>query len=80
MYFIFSFRINFQFYVFGVSLCYLFNHVLSCFIFIIIVLTAHAYIGLWMCIHMIIDNHLPVIGQKYVWRYVCVFGFKYKCA
>ena len=35
-------------------------------------------IGLWMYIYMIIENHLPIQGQKYEWRFVCVILFEYK--
>ena len=49
----------------------------SVFYFIIDVLLI-VYIGLWMYIHMIIKNHLPIKGQKYDWRYVCVIWFEYK--
>jgi len=35
-------------------------------------------LGLWIHIHMIIENYLPTKGQKYEWRYVCVLRFEYK--
>jgi len=64
------------------SECHCFNSVLmffTLFYFIIDVLKS-VDSGLWMYIQMIIENHLPIKGQKYEWRCVCVFwsGYKYK--
>jgi len=49
----------------------------SLFNFIIHVLMT-VNIGLWMYIYMIVENHLPIQGQKYEWRFVCVILFEYK--
>ena len=34
--------------------------------------------GLCLYIHIIMETHLPIKGQKYEQRYVCVLWFEYK--
>jgi len=50
--------------------CELFNFIID--------LLITTYIGLLRAYSIIIENHLPIKGQRYERRYVCVFWFEYK--